>query len=124
MLEKLLTLKGVTYEWDDDKTGSWRPAGMQYGFIAQNIQEVFPTLVEPDSLGYLQAAYGTYDAMTVEAIRALNDKIQNLEATNAQLRAENAAIKSSNLELEEKYKSLRSEVNEISKRIAVMQTRQ
>jgi len=42
MIEKLLALKGVTYEWNDDKTGTERPDGIQYGFTAQNIQEVFP----------------------------------------------------------------------------------
>jgi hypothetical protein len=82
MLDKLLALQGVTYEWNDNKTGSKRPEGVQYGFTAQNIQTVFPTLVEEDKLGYLQTAYGTYDAMTVEAIRALHDKITALEAEN------------------------------------------
>ena len=53
------------------------------------IQEVFPTLVEEDNLGYLQTAYGTYDAMTVEAIRALNDKIENLEDLSRTLTEEN-----------------------------------
>jgi hypothetical protein len=82
ILEKMLALQGVTYEWNDDKTGSARPEGVQYGFTAQNIQTVFPTLVEEDNLGYLQTAYGTYDAMTVEAIRALHEKITALEAEN------------------------------------------
>lgn len=76
MLKKLLALQGVTYEWNDLLTGSDRPEGIQFGFTAQNIQTVFPTLVEKDNLGYLQTAYGTFDAMTVEAIRALNDKIE------------------------------------------------
>ena len=84
MLQRLLDLQGVTYEWNDDKTDSKRPEGVQFGFIAQNIQEVFPTLVEEDKLGYLQTAYGTYDAMTVEAIRALNDKIEKLKTENKQ----------------------------------------
>ena len=88
MLQKMLALQGVTYEWNDDKTGSQRPTGTHFGFIAQNIQEVFPTLVEADALGFLQTAYGTYDAMTVEAIRALHDKIQSLEAENAAQRSE------------------------------------
>jgi len=80
MIEKLLSLKGVTYEWNDDKTGSERPEGVQYGFTAQNIQEVFPTLVEEDAKGYLQTAYGTYDAMTVEAIRYLYKENQSLKS--------------------------------------------
>ena len=86
MLDKLLSLQGITYEWNDDKTGSKRPEGIHYGFSAQNIQQVFPTLVEEDALGYLQTAYGTYDAMMVEAIRALHTE-------NLALKAEIAAIK-------------------------------
>ncbi len=67
-LQKLLSLQGVTYEWNDDKTSNTRPLGIQYGFTAQNIQDAYPDLVEEDHLGYLQTAYGTYDAMYVEAI--------------------------------------------------------
>lgn len=79
MIEKLLSLKGITYEWNDDKTGTQRPEGIQYGFTAQNIQAAFPTLVEEDGNGYLQTAYGTYDAMMVEAIRYLHDENQMLK---------------------------------------------
>jgi hypothetical protein len=93
MLDKLLTLQGVTYEWNDNKTGSKRPEGIQYGFTAQNIQTVFPTLVEEDKLGFLQTAYGTYDAMTVEAIRALYDEIKALKLENTRQKTENAEMK-------------------------------
>lgn len=86
MIEKLLALKGVTYEWNDDKTGSERPEGVQYGFTAQNIQEVFPTLVEEDAKGYLQTAYGTYDAMTIEAIRYLYLENQQLKQDIKEIR--------------------------------------
>ena len=93
MLEKLLALQGINYEWNDTQTGSRRPEGVQYGFTAQNIQAVFPELVEEDNLGFLQTAYGTYDAMFVEAIRELNNKIeQQLEQLN-QLKEENARLK-------------------------------
>ena len=88
ILNNLLELQGVTYEWNDTITGNNRPEGMQYGFTAQNIQQVFPTLVTEDNQGYLQTAYGTYDAMYVEAFRALNDKIENLEKENEALKAQ------------------------------------
>ncbi|HBV15090.1 tail fiber domain-containing protein [Chryseobacterium carnipullorum] len=78
-LEKLLQLKGVYYYWNDDKTGILRPKEKQMGFIAQNIQEVFPDKVTKDTKGYLQTAYGDYDAILVEAIRALHQKNENLE---------------------------------------------
>ena len=93
MLHNLLSLQGVTYEWNDNKTGNDRPTGIQYGFTAQNIQTVFPTLVQKDNLGYLQTAYGTYDAMTVEAIRALNDKIERQDTHIQQLVKEKEALK-------------------------------
>ena len=101
MLQKLLSLQGVTYEWNDDQTGSKRPEGIQYGFTAQNIQAVFPTLVEEDNLGYLQTAYGTYDAMTVEAIRALHSSLRELGEEIGNLKLENAALQSKVKDLEE-----------------------
>ncbi|MDF1696592.1 MAG: tail fiber domain-containing protein, partial [Saprospiraceae bacterium] len=101
VLQQLLSLQGVTYEWNDEKTGSNRPEGIQYGFIAQNIQEVFPSLVAEDNLGYLQTAYGTYDAMTIEAIRALNQKIENLEDENSELKSEVSSLQNKLLEMNE-----------------------
>ncbi len=84
-LDKLLKLRGVTYEWNDDKTGSKRPEGIQYGFVAQEIEKVFPENVQEDNLGYLQTAYGTYDALYVQSIKKLNNKIEQLESTNKAL---------------------------------------
>ena len=75
ILEKMLKLKGVTFNWNDNVTGSKRPVVLQYGFTAQNIKEVFPILVEEDSQGYLQTPYGTYDAMLIECIRELKNQI-------------------------------------------------
>ncbi|MEM1322303.1 MAG: tail fiber domain-containing protein [Bacteroidota bacterium] len=101
ILEKLLSLKGITYEWDDDKTEYERPAGIQYGFTAQNIQEVFPTLVEEDAEGYLQTAYGTYDAMYVEALRALLARIENQQQLIETLQQKTTAISAENQQLQQ-----------------------
>lgn len=79
-LQKLLQLKGITYEWNDQQTGMTRPTGTHMGFTAQNVQAVFPQLVSKDAQGYLQTSYGTYDALYVEAIRELVEKINHLEA--------------------------------------------
>ena len=92
MLERLLSLKGVSFEWNDKHTGWERPEGIQYGFTAQNIREVFPSLVEEDDQGYLQTAYGTYDAMKVEALRLLHDKLEQAEATQSQLQDQLAKV--------------------------------
>ena len=92
-LNKLLQLKGVYYYWNDTKTGITRPTEKQIGFIAQDIQKVFPDKVTTDSKGYLQTAYGDYDAIVVEAIRALNDKITKLEEKVTTLEKENVELK-------------------------------
>ncbi|HEY1055364.1 MAG TPA: tail fiber domain-containing protein [Emticicia sp.] len=86
VLKQVLRLKGVTYEWSDNVTNIIRPKGLQYGFVAQNIQKVFPTKVKEDAKGYLMTAYGDYDPMMVEAIRALNNKIERLENENKELK--------------------------------------
>jgi hypothetical protein len=78
-LQKLQQLNGITYYWNDDKTGTIRPVETQMGFTAQNIQKVFPELVSTDAQGYLQTAYGTYDALYVEAIKELLKRIEVLE---------------------------------------------
>jgi Chaperone of endosialidase len=84
-LQKLLQLNGITYHWNDDKTGTNRPEGTQMGFTAQNIQQVFPQLVSADAQGFLQTAYGTYDALYVEAIKELLEKMNMLEKKLAAL---------------------------------------
>lgn len=84
-LQKLQKLNGITYQWNDDKTGATRPTGSQMGFTAQNIQSVFPELVSRDAQGFLQTAYGTYDALYVEAIKELLEKINMLEKILAAL---------------------------------------
>ena len=86
-LEKLLSLRGVTYKWNDDKTGIQRPESIQYGFVAQEIQQVFPEKVKADAQGYLQTAYGDYDALMVQSMKAIVERLEKLEAENAQLRA-------------------------------------
>ncbi len=87
-LAKLLALRGVTYEWNDTQTGTERPKGYQLGFIAQEIQQVFPDKVSTDNLGFLQTAYGDYDAVFVQAIKELVNQIEELKAENLSLKAE------------------------------------
>lgn len=90
-LEKLMQLNGVSYEWNDHRPDFKRPEGIQYGFTAQNIQQVFPELVSEDNHGYLQTSYGTYDAMYIEAIRELVHRIETLENKLESLEAQQTA---------------------------------
>ncbi|MEO0468785.1 MAG: tail fiber domain-containing protein [Bacteroidota bacterium] len=95
MLKKVLQMKGATYEWNDDKTGIKRPNGVQYGFIAQDLEKVWPEKVRKDAQGYLETAYGDYDPMFVEAIKALQGQINALGQRISELESENASLKAS-----------------------------
>ncbi len=85
-LDKIEKMRGVTYLWDDDKTGAKRPEGLQYGFIAQELMEVFPEKVTKDNLGFYQTAYGDYDPLFVEAIKELKSEVETLSEENAKLK--------------------------------------
>ncbi|MCK7589764.1 tail fiber domain-containing protein [Subsaxibacter sp. CAU 1640] len=85
-LDKINQMSGVTYLWNDNKTGTERPKNIQYGFIAQELMEVFPEKVSMDNMGYYQTAYGDYDPIFVEAIKELNSKIETLETENQKLK--------------------------------------
>lgn len=85
-LDKLKQLDGVTFKWNDTVTNFSRPKGIQYGFTAQNIKQVFPENVFKDNKGYYMTSYGAYDAFFVQAIKELDSKIRLLEAENKELK--------------------------------------
>lgn len=93
MLNKLLQLKGVTYEWNDKFTQTQRPTGIQMGFVAQNIESVFPDKVKKDANGFLMTAYSDYDPIFVEAIRELHQMITELKTENKLLKNDLEALR-------------------------------
>jgi predicted nuclease with TOPRIM domain len=120
-------MKGVTYEWNDTVTGYSRPEGTQYGFIAQDLQKVWPSKISEDGLGYLKTAYGDYDPMFVEAIKALHQKLEEAQDINStqkeqieKLEAQNEALKhtaeSQSTEQSEKMQALLQRVEELEKK--------
>jgi hypothetical protein len=76
-LNEILQLNPVTYNLKEDKLNQ----GKQYGFIAQQVQEVMPDLVKPlqfeeDLLGLDKEAIYT---ILIKAIQELNAKVSALE---------------------------------------------
>ena len=106
-LEKIQNMRGVTYLWNDDKTGIERPDNLQYGFIAQEIMEVFPEKVTEDNLGYYQTAYGDYDPIFVEAIKELKNEVETLKEENIKLKE---ALKKQE-QLEQRLEALERNLN-------------
>lgn len=90
VLDDLLQLRGVTFEYvrPDEQL---HPTGRHTGFIAQQVQQVFPEWVGNTPDGYLTVGPKGFEALTVEALRELraekDAQIEQLARDNADLRA-------------------------------------
>ena len=84
-LERLLALRGVQFRYRNPD--AWRPSGVQTGFVAQEVQKVFPAWVERDAEGFLAVAPRGFEALAVEALRELAEENVALQAANTALEA-------------------------------------
>ena len=115
-LEKLLSLKGVQYDWKDKATYGDKH---QVGFIAQELEKVYPEVVYTDKdSGLKSVSYGHLIAPMVEALKLIYVKVTKLfEQTKENTRAiasleekdsaKDQKIKDLQLENERKDKELR-----------------
>ena len=95
-LEKILSLRGVTFEWKTKEFPERNfTEGTQIGLIAQEVEEVFPELVSQGE--YKSVSYSNLVSPLIEAIKELHalyqghaDRIAVLETQNAQLQEKNA----------------------------------
>jgi hypothetical protein len=112
-LDRLLALRGVTFEYKDPKQPGLLP-GRQTGFIAQEVQRVFPDWVGTQQNGYLSVSVRGFEALTVEALRELSEiQAATLEAQDAavqRLLEENAALRTGQRQLERRLASLEQRV--------------
>jgi len=79
-LEKILKLNGVSYNWMKEPTSN-----PQVGFIAQDVEKVFPEVVVVDSNGNYSMVYQNLVAPMVEAIKEQQQQIEELIKQNKAL---------------------------------------
>jgi hypothetical protein len=88
-LERLLKLRSVTFEYKDpEKVHQFK--GTQTGFIAQDVEQVFPEWVTENAEGYKTVSIRGFESESVQAIRELR---QEKDAQIAALRQELAALR-------------------------------
>ncbi len=99
-LEKVMHLKGVSYAWDKSAVqGAGYGEGRQIGFIAQEMEQVIPELVQTDTKGYKTLSYDKLVPVLVEAIK------EQQEMTS-QLRKENSEKESRIVQLEKAFEQM------------------
>lgn len=81
-LAKITQLRGVTYNW----ISSSKDTTQQIGFIAQELEKVFPQLVKTDEKGMKSVAYSNITAILVEAVKEQQRQIDDLIKAVEELR--------------------------------------
>ena len=71
-LERVQELRGVSFNWTNQEE-------KQLGFIAQEIKEVLPEVVEQDNKGFYTVNYSAVVPVLVEAIKELKAEIDELK---------------------------------------------
>ena len=76
--EKIKQLRGVTWEWREEapEEAKEQPG---LGVIAQEVEKVFPELVETTPEGLKKVNYEGLIAPLIEAVKELDDRVRELE---------------------------------------------
>ena len=74
-LGKIAQLRGVSFHWKDEAKGTDK----EIGVIAQEVEKQYPELVSIDDEGYKSVAYGKLTAVLIEAIKAQESRITQLQ---------------------------------------------
>jgi hypothetical protein len=114
-LERLLGLKGVSFRWrEPERVGAG--AGRYFGFVAQDVEKVFPEWVKATPAGVKAVNPAGLEALLVEAIRELAARAERLEAEVSALRKQLATRRSA--EKGAKTKTGRARKPRVSKKTA------
>ncbi|MBK6977415.1 MAG: tail fiber domain-containing protein [Cytophagaceae bacterium] len=81
--QKIDQIRGVYFNWKNESHGG----NTQIGFIAQEMEKVFPELVNTDSKGFKSVAYANMSAVLVEALKEQNQRINALERELAEMKS-------------------------------------
>jgi hypothetical protein len=86
-LSKTMKIEGVNYQWRVKEFPERKfTNAKQIGFIAQDIEKIFPEIVETDAQGYKSVNYVQLIPVLVEAIKTQQNMIDKLNVENTSLR--------------------------------------
>lgn len=106
-LSKVLSLNGVTYNWRIDEFPQFKLSDeREMGVIAQDIEKVFPEVVNTDDEGYLSVEYSHLVPALIEAIKEQQQIIDNYKT---QVEGNTATIQT----LQEQLDALTKDVRQV-----------
>lgn len=88
-LEKMLALRGVTFQWKDPEKMGDMPGRHHMGMVGQEVEKVFPDWIEKNPEGIRILAVEGFEGLTAEAFKELkqqNDQLRDrLDAQEKEL---------------------------------------
>lgn len=82
-LNKVKQLRGVSYYWRQDEFPEKQfTDGQDLGLIAQEVEQIFPELVDTDANGYKSVQYSHLVPVLVEAVKELSTQLEQSEKTH------------------------------------------
>jgi hypothetical protein len=82
-LDKVMQLRGVSFDWRDE------PGGSVLGVVAQEVEAVVPEMVHTNEDGYKSVGYSQISALLIEAVKEQQAHIEALKAEVEALKANN-----------------------------------
>ncbi|MEO1256207.1 MAG: tail fiber domain-containing protein [Bacteroidota bacterium] len=87
------TPEGNKKAWEAEKKRiREQHSGVYKGFIAQEVEKIFPEWVQEDESGHKTIRMDELNVVLVEAVKELNSEIQSLKAENQELKAQQTVI--------------------------------
>lgn len=108
-LTRIQALNGVNYHWKKHPETS-----LQTGFIAQEVQKIFPELVETDQEGFLSVNYTGLIPHLLEAIKDLKHQVEAHRTTGEALLEINNDLKAQNEKNEARLNAIESVLKQLS----------
>jgi hypothetical protein len=91
-LGRLLQLDGVRFEYLPDAPAAYYTPGTHTGFIAQQVEQVFPDWVSTDAAGYKLVGAKGFEPLAIESLRELHQRLATVEAERDALQARLARL--------------------------------
>ncbi len=112
-LQRILKIQGVSYNWKNPEHGK-RP---QLGFIAQELEKIYPELVETDPQGMKSVNYSHLVSPLVEAIKALYDEVSALKGSLADKEQRILALEQDKAQKDKELAELKARMDRLEKAV-------
>lgn len=104
-LEKVLNLQGVSYLRREPANSSQQKR--EIGFVAQEVEKIFPEFVETNSNGFKSVNYSQIVAAIVEGMKGLDQKSNQCQAEQKQMKTELQNLRRENDEIKQQIQELK-----------------